>query len=45
MKLGTVFDAAIANAARDAAAAQSFIAFLRTAEAADIMRSTGLVTL
>jgi molybdate transport system substrate-binding protein len=45
MKLGTVFDAAIANAAGDRCAAQSFIAFLRTGEARDIMRSTGLVTL
>ena len=45
MKLGTVFDAAIANAAGDRAAAQSLIAFLRTGEARDIMRSTGLVTL
>jgi molybdate transport system substrate-binding protein len=45
MKLGTLFDAAIANAPGDACAAQAFIAFLRTGEAGDIMRSTGLVTL
>lgn len=45
MKLGTVFDAAIANAAADVAAAQSFLAFLRTGEAGDIMQSTGLVRL
>ena len=45
MKLGTVFEAASANAATDVAAAQSFIEFLRTREAGDIMRSTGLVTL
>lgn len=45
MNLGTVFEAAIANAAVDVSAAQSFIAFLRTREAGDIMRSTGLVTL
>jgi ABC-type molybdate transport system substrate-binding protein len=40
-----VFEAAIANAAADRSAAQSFIEFLRTGEARDIMRSTGLVTL
>lgn len=45
MKLGTVFEAAIANATADLSAAQSFIEFLRTGEARDIMRSTGLVTL
>ena len=49
MKLGTVFGAAIANtdanATRDATAAQAFVAFLKTGEAGDIMRSTGLVTL
>ena len=45
MKLGTVFEAAIANAAADVSGAQSFIEFLRSAEAGDIMRSTGLVTL
>jgi molybdate transport system substrate-binding protein len=45
MKLGTVFEAAIGNAAADVSAAQSFIEFLRTGEARDIMRSTGLVTL
>jgi len=45
MKLGTVFDAAIANAAADVSAAQSFLAFLRTGEAGDIMQSTGLVRL
>jgi molybdate transport system substrate-binding protein len=45
MKLGTVFEAAIAIAAADVSAAQSFIDFLRSAEAKDIMRSTGLVTL
>lgn len=43
MKLGTVFEAAIANAAADVPGARSFLEFLRTAEAGDIMRSTGLV--
>ena len=45
MKLGTVFDAAIAKTAADVPAAQSFLAFLRTGEAGDLMRATGLVKL
>ncbi|MCE2945599.1 MAG: substrate-binding domain-containing protein [bacterium] len=43
--IGTVFDAAIANAAGDIEAAQAFIAFLRTPEAGALMRATGLATL
>ena len=45
MKLGTVFDAAIANAAADVPAAQSFLAFLRTREAGELMHATGLIKL
>ena len=45
MNLGTTFEAAIANAAADRSTAQSFIEFLRTGEARDIMRSTGLIAL
>lgn len=44
MKLGTVFDAAVANASADASAAHAFIAFLKTEDARAIMQSTGLVT-
>jgi len=45
MNLGTVFDAAIANAAADVPAARSFLAFLRTGEAGDLMHATGLIKL
>ena len=43
MKLGTVFDAAIAKATADAQAARAFVDFLRGEEAGELMRSTGLV--
>jgi molybdate transport system substrate-binding protein len=45
MQLGTFFEAAIAVSPADLTAAKAFITFLRTAEAKEIMLSTGLVTL
>lgn len=45
MNLGTVFDAAVSTAPLDAGLAQAFHAFLKTSEAGEIMRSTGLATL